>query len=358
MDGRLTEAELLANAEEAGITISASQLKRFRDEGILKRPVAVGRPGTKGGPARVYPPETIEQLRRIGDLHAKCRRFDELRIALAFEGVFVDADMLRASLVRTLEQDVELMRGFVRGVGVFRAAERLAYPSEKKRPGLLSRSERRRLVMSREDESTLAYTTAMVSFGEEPIWGSELPSVPEESSPEELFGRVIGVDRAMTDGLGDVPPWLPQGFELRRALWPLIAQGALTPKGQLKAINRATDAEIRRGFNDARMFVRLGTLTSAMERVHGLGAFGFHIISMVAKSVATHRDRARLVGGLLILRKIVDEKNFEGLADLVEQNHDVAQQMVDLPINDEEIRRVAKQHNLPTLKRDGRELSQ
>lgn len=96
-DSDLTTARLLAAARTAGFDVSETQLKRWRQRGLLPRPEQHHRAGLHGS-VSVWPPDTERHVIALCDIATRFRKLDDLLLSLWWEGWPVD----RGELLREL----------------------------------------------------------------------------------------------------------------------------------------------------------------------------------------------------------------------------------------------------------------
>lgn len=124
----VTEAVLVEAARCAGFTVSRSQLKRLRREGLVQGAAQYHPVGRRGSETR-YPAAAVDQLMGVLRIRRRRRPFDAVRFLAWEEGLWVDHRDLRATLARWVRASARsaqhLRRGEAADVTASRRAIRL-----------------------------------------------------------------------------------------------------------------------------------------------------------------------------------------------------------------------------------------
>ncbi len=306
-----TDRELLAIAANAGYAVTPRQLERWHKQHLLPRKVQEHRPGTRGSIGR-YPPGTEAQFLAVCRWRERRRKLYELRFWLWWEGWEVSLDPLRASLLRLLPSGRRSP-----AADPLDAAEETAATLMRQRRSTVPTAVRRRLRHPADVESALI-NLLLVPFGGTPAWGghgvgNELGDAPVE----RLLLRVMGLERAATDRVGDIPPWLPQGAVAVRNAVAALQQDDLTAIDTLAAAVRAAAADaLSRARDDAKLLTEdLPVIAAAAEATYGGNALGIGGLTVFIGGDA--RDRTLLLTICLRLRRGLGDAPFEAIRQAV-----------------------------------------
>ena len=311
------ESELLAGAARAGEEVSAHQLKRWRRAGLIPRPRVVHTKGVRGS-GTLYPAWAVEQLVAVARLHRTVRGLDELVVAVWWEGHWVHAEALRATLIEPLQQLSEEARA-ARGGGQdpYEAADQLLVGM--KADGAPSKATAliRSRLSGRADFLDLLWTFLVIGLGGQAPWEQEDRSLPDPAPGAlALLARATGVDRAMRDDPAGNGPWLPADFDLRAFVAELRDAGAFDLQDAAGPIREASEQQLAQAREDALLFAgSLALVGTALEGLLGedVGGMG----SLSALDPDSTSARACLVRSVLILRPLAGDAAFSAVAQLV-----------------------------------------
>lgn len=273
----LTIDQLLALAAAEGFQtpeITTRKIERWRKARLLPHPrlIRLGRKGTRSE----YPPETGRQLLALCRLR---RRFphdlDAIRFRLWYERYSLSIDDVKQSmeqlltpLLRTLPLDTS---------DSLSAAEELASQARSKR--IRSSSGRRRLKQLRNTSEVDTVLTAIfqLMLGDVPGFTAHAEEELGERPLAELFLDVLGLNRAQTDRIGEVKPWLPQdNNEIARQLEGMAEGQFLSLPALLQTLKDADTKQLAQARADlVRLLPGFKRTAKAMEGMFGPNAFGF-----------------------------------------------------------------------------------
>jgi hypothetical protein len=330
MAREIDEATLLLRCEAGGRSISRAQLKRWRRAGVLQRARQEHLLGARGS-ISWSPEEAVEQALTVATLLADGRRKTEwVLVQLWWRGMWVDRAALRVCLIdhfdpisrdaRTLAESyddpADAADAAVRAVDWGELSEIVAL--------MLARlGGRRRGRRALED---IMWFVFLLAFG-----GEYEPAPPSDGSPglEEVTAQATGIDSAKRDAGPLGTPWLAQdiaglGFvrDLRRA-------GALKVMDLAAPIRDASDDDLDRARDDARMFSgELATIAAAAQLMLGddVGGLG----SLTAMAAAVHEDAYILIYAMLVLRRALGDAPFNAIRELTQQEGPRAGAIVEL----------------------------
>lgn len=274
-----TAEQLLAVATSENYTVSLRQLERWRKQDLLPRPRTIHL-GRGRGACSVYPPGTDQQLLAVCRLYAKKRNAHHVRWHLWMEGYPIPLPVIRKTLnalvlapIRKLQRASGLDDGF----DVAEALAGRALPS-------LGRSRRGRALRKRLNDNDADVQSAMTLFfgllfgAEDLSFHSDLlEEEVGELSPAQILLRTLGLERALTDRIGDGEPWLQsdvaETFQdaSEKRLFSLAELGL--------ALERASREELDQAREQSDLFVwGLHVMVPSLEARFGPGAFGLAIV--------------------------------------------------------------------------------
>jgi hypothetical protein len=314
----LSLRELIAAVTARGCQVSATQVKRLRAEGMLRCLGQEHPQGIRGSLSR-YAASEVDQLILVMRIAKVERRFDQRRVLVGWHGGWVDPNALRRSLVAILGAVSAEVRRETDGIeDPEDAADRLIR-MERHKGGL---SQQRRLIRRRLRGSAGAEQSALYAFAALGL-GAELTLREHDpNSVEEPLGRIleraIGLDRARTDHLGSRGPLLPEHVNVEDVLHDLQSSGMLDVREMEQAVIAASDEQLQRAFDDARLLADLALFGEAAEASYGedVAALGSFVTGRPDGHDAT--TIAILVRNMLIMRSIVPDDALEAMADAVE----------------------------------------
>jgi hypothetical protein len=279
----VTEDELLRSAPGT----SARQLKRWRMEGLMPRPIQRHVAGRRGSVSS-YPPQAVGQLASLLRLRSQERRLDELRFRLWWQGYWVEEAALRATLVGLAEKSISELQGLRDRYGdAYGAADeviRQLDASGLRHPFL--RLIRYNIKGSSYDFQAVVYAIVLLAFGETPVW--ESPDVgADEADPDTraAMERALGLVRAVQDRLDEVGPLVEEPVDVP-GLFDRLLTAKVLPITTLSDVPKTASME---ELNEARDFSRtivqdLGAIATALERLVGRGAFGLGVFAVIERS--------------------------------------------------------------------------
>ncbi len=272
----LTVDQLLALAAAEGFhppEITARKIERWRKERLLPSPRRISL-GRGQGMRSEYPPETGRQLLALCRLR---RRFphdlDAIRFGLWYEHYSLPIDDVKQSmeqllspLLRTLPVDTS---------DSLSAAEELASQAQSKR--LRSSSGRRLKQLRNTNEvGTVLTATFQLMLGDVPGFTAHAEEELGERPLAELFLDVLGLNRAQTDRIGEVKPWLPQDSnEIAKQLEDMAEGQFLSLSVLLQTLKEANAKQLAHARADLARLRGFKQVAKAMEGVFGPNAFGF-----------------------------------------------------------------------------------
>lgn len=275
----LTEEQLLALAAAEGFhppELTPRKLKRWRMERLLPQPRLISL-GKRQGMRSEYPPGTAKQLLALCQ---HLRRFphdlDAVRFILWYEGYSIPLNDVKQSIEQLLKP---LQKYFATAAtnapDTLAAAEQTAKQLQKK----LARSKwgrRFKLLGNEEDINAVLTAVSQMWLGDTPGFTAHADEEHGERSLAELFIDMMGLKRAQTDRIGDVPPWLPQDMgEISRQLENLAGKQLLSIDAHLQTLKELTPKQLAQARNDLAGMLGLKQMAKAMETFFGPNAFGF-----------------------------------------------------------------------------------
>jgi hypothetical protein len=229
----------------------------------------------------------------------------EIRFWLWWEGYEIPISAIRATIKRLLSP-----RQDNRGLGQEQRRPRDPLEAAENAAGnLLARPrssshvvrQLRRHLGNDEDAFTALVALLLPVFGGKPVWkGAELALELGETEPQELVLKGLDLQRAATDRVGDVGPWLPEGKEaIPLAISALREAGFFKLESLHGLVNTLTVEELEQARAGARSFGRdLPVVAEARAVRFGRGAFGLGAFrSLAVKGPGV----ARMLAGLVVL---------------------------------------------------------
>lgn len=306
----MTTDQLLDAARRAGLSLTPHALKRWRREGLLRRPEQIHRAGIEGSAAR-YPPGTLGQLLKVAELRRRERRFDELRFDTWWHDGWVEAGALRRSLMHVLDEPLKEIRAIRRQhTDPFDAAHAVVMASDASRGRSPVTRLLRRRAGSGDDVASAMVPVLVLAFGGEPIWHTQDVGLDEkEADPIELVRRVIGLERASTDALEGDEPWLTELPDVVGDLELLRDSGLLELERPSELIAGTPEGELDRARRLARTLAdEMPLFARALELRFDRDAGGFGVFQ-----VTSGRDarwfRAYFVRFCVLLPRLVSPEN-------------------------------------------------
>ena len=319
MTGGITQTALLDAAERLGACVSADQLKRWRRGGLLPRPAVEHVAGVRGSRA-LYPERAVEQLVIVERLHRSAFRLDALRVAVWWEGHWVEPRALRAALIAPLERLSAQARALTSGTeDPFEAADVILAAMTVERASSLVTSLLRTRVGSNADLLELMWTFISLGFGAPGPWAEEDRS--EDAAPDflQLLARATGTDRMRANPAG-FGRWIPPDFDLAKFTEDLQSAGAFDIADMSRPIRDASDAALLRARDDAMMFYDgLNTIGHVLQELRDEEIPWLSALCVLAPESAA--DRSSLIRNMLLLRTLAGEEAFARVTALVEGEH-------------------------------------
>jgi hypothetical protein len=260
-----TGKELLGLAQARGYPVSARQLAYWHRKGLIPRPVQRSL-GKGHGTESVYPPGTGEQLLALCEAHSGEKRLDHVAWRLWWEDHEVSFGLLREFLVRVAaEVDgwMQELRDQETGQLSGSAWNRLDDAPEERLSKPLSRARKR--VSRRRFDTFMRVLFEVVTGGFEGF-GSEEPE-----ADRRVMEKGLGLERARTDRLPNVEPWLKTDIatilrDVSRQLFGLSLSEELA---------NLEDEQLLEARDEARSWMEvLDRFSRVLERAFGRGAFG------------------------------------------------------------------------------------
>jgi len=291
-----TVEDLIEQALGAGHAVTHRQIERWHKAGLLPRRHQFHLAGLRGSVSR-YPAGIERQFvalcRLVLEQHRPLR---EAGFWLWWDGYNVPPGKVRLALQRLLrpshemrELAAEYRRPFDAAEA---AAERMAAHGGRSRAlGVL----RRNLKADEQDVQTALLDICQMAFGSQPIWtGDGLEEEHGEQSPQEIVFQALGLDRAASDKVGDVGPWLTGGAEMVPRVFALPREGGLRNWLAFpELIAGVHDEELELAREDAHFLAEdLPAMATLIKAQHGKAAFGFEMLRPAAEGDAWTRALA------------------------------------------------------------------
>ncbi len=306
----LTADQLLALAAAEGFhppEITARKIERWRKVRLLPHPrlIRLGRKGTRSE----YPPETGKRLLALCRLR---RRFphnlDAIRFGLWYERYPLPIEDVKQSMEQLL---TPLLRALLLDASdPLTAAEQQASQVQSKP---LRSSSGRRLKRLRNTDEVVSVVTAMfqLALGDVPGFTAHAEEDYGERSLTELFVDVLGLNRAQTDRIGEVKPWLPQdNNELARQFEDMAVGQFLSLPALLQTLKEANSRQLVQARTDLARLRDFRQAAKAMEGMFGPNAFGFGLLGELPGDPAFH------VYFLLVLMRLWATPHSAGISEI------------------------------------------
>jgi hypothetical protein len=317
--GGMSQRELLAAARRQGAKVSSDQLKRWREAGLVPRPTVVHVAGIRGSRA-LYPEWAIEQLVIVERLHRSIHRLDALRVAVWWEGHWVEPNALRASLIVPLDRLSAQARELTGDAeDPFAAADVIvsAMAIERASSGITSLLRKR--LGGNADLINLIWTFLSLGFGAPGPWAEDDRTEDPAPSFFDLLERATGTDR-MRVRTTNVGGWIPPDFDMAKFTEELRAVGAFDAQDMSRPIREASNDAIEQARVDAEMFYdRLHAIGRVLEDLLDEEIPWLRALSFLAPRDAA--DRSSLIRNMLILRVLAGDASFGRVEALVEQEY-------------------------------------
>ena len=203
---------LVARAEELGYQVTQQQIQRWHRSGLLPRPIPKGL-GRGKGTVYLYPENTFPRLVDVIKLRDQSRSLADIRWSLWWKGYEVDVKLLRADLMRDIQEYRSSLAELVSFDGRLSDQARMYLESQSRTPP----SAVLRTISRRTGRAQLANFLdgfIRVIFDDLPVDQEELKAVEHG----------LGIDAAMNDQVNGMS-WLTHGMEtiiapMRKLLQP------------------------------------------------------------------------------------------------------------------------------------------
>ena len=315
----VTRAELLAAAHREGVEVSADQLKRWRRAGLVPRPTVEHVAGVRGSRA-LYPEWAIEQLVIVERLHRSTRRLNALRVAVWWEGHWVEPDALRSALIAPLDRLSAQAHKLTTGTkDPPTAADAIVDAMKIEQASSQVTSMLRKRVGGNSGLINLMWTFVSLGYGAPGPWTEE--DRTEDPAPTflELLERATGTDRMRANPVVTAS-WIPPDFDLATFTQDLQSSGAFDITDMSRPIRQATDEALEQARADATMFYdRLNTIARVLKELRDEEIPWLEALSVLAPQSAF--DRSGLIRNMLILRTLAGDDALAMIAALVESEH-------------------------------------
>jgi hypothetical protein len=283
---------VIAGLMVRGRPVTRTQLARWHQAGYVPEPIQRHQAGVRGS-VSWYPAGTRAQLQAFCALHTRERNLPEVAWRMWWARYPVPIDHARIQL----RQVVTLWQGEIAKARDLLAASATSAEGEAELDRLLmaaakgrttrkvARQARQRL--GRERFMTFVRILLQVATGTFEGFAVD-PVTWTDEDERQLVEAGLGLQRARTDRLLDVPPWLPNG--IGDTLTWLSRQLREHPLGE--DLDRATEAELASARDEVRLFLALFESFSTMaERIFGRYAFGFGTLARAIREM-TPQDQA------------------------------------------------------------------
>jgi hypothetical protein len=314
-----TQAELLAAAVRQGAEVSVDQLKRWRRAGLVPRPTVEHPAGLRGSRAQ-YPNWAIEQLVIVERLHRSIHRLDALRVAVWWEGHWVQPDALRAALIAPLERISAQARELTdEAEDPFAAADAIVAAMTIERASSKITSLLRKRLGCNADLINLIWTFLSLGFGAPGPWVED--DHTEDPTPNflQLLDRATGTDLMRTKPTG-AGSWIAPDFDIVKFTEELQNAGAFDVEDMSRPIREATDAALQQARTDAAMFYDgLNAIGQVLQELRDEEIPWLSALSALEPEDTA--DRSGLIRNMLILRALAGDETLAQVEALVECEH-------------------------------------
>jgi len=284
-----TRAELIALAQTKDYDVSATQLANWHRYGLIPRPVQVSL-GKGHGTQSVYPTSTGTQLLALCHVHKTEKRLDHVAWHLWWEGYDVSLDAVRTflgSVMDQLDSDVRQLVDMANGDLSDVAWEWIEHALSARLPKLLSGARKR---VGRKHFDTFLTVLFTVSNG---IFEGPHADAEEADFDRRILEKGFGLQRARTDRIGGIAPWLPSS-------WVGEALGAasrfLGTRCWADELAMITDMDLVYARDEVRSLLKIfGAYSARFDRIFGRGAFGFSVLGKMIRSIEAPEQAACLL---------------------------------------------------------------
>jgi hypothetical protein len=152
------------------------------------------------------------------------------------------------------------------------------YLPDWERPALAKRL--RASLRRREDVYTVLHAIGLQLFRGTVDWTATGGTDAAAASPQALLFKALGFDRAFTDRIGDVGPWIREEDAQLNTNFAVLRQGGLRNYTSFyRILQEASDDDLVQARNDTRLLIDyFRTVIGALEAVWGAGSFGFGFV--------------------------------------------------------------------------------
>jgi hypothetical protein len=315
----ISQAELLAAADRHGAKVSDDQFKRWRKASLVPRPTVEHVAGIRGSRAR-YPEWAIQQLVIVDRLHRTIHRLDALRVAVWWEGHWVEPDALRASLIAPLDRLAAKARELTAGAeDPFAAADAIVFAMTIARASSGITSLLRKRLGGNADLINLIWTFLSLGFGAPGSWTQDDRTDDPAPGFIELLERATGTDHMRLSRM-DAGSWIAPDFDMAKFTEELQRVGAFDIQDMSRPIREASNAALEQARVDAETFYdRLHAIGQVLEDLRDEELPWLRALGALTPTDAA--DRSNLIRNMLILRALAGDDSFGQVEALVEREH-------------------------------------
>jgi hypothetical protein len=268
--------DVIAGLAIRGRSVTRTQLARWHRAGYVPEPIQRHQAGVRGS-VSWYPTGTHAQLAAFCALHSRERNLPVVAWRMWWMGYRVPtghARTLLSEVVTDWHRDIARLRELINASAESdEGAEALEQLLETAKVARTTRKFFRQARQRLGRERFVTFVRILLEVVTGTFEGYTVDSVTWSDTEErEIVETGMGLQRARTDRILDVQPWLPQG--IGETLTTLSRQLRDHPFGE--DLEAATDAELASARDELRAVLALFEGFSAMaERIFGRHAFGF-----------------------------------------------------------------------------------
>ena len=259
----LSEDDLISLANQHGFSVTARQIKRWRQAGILPLPKQVH--PDFGVTYTEYPPETANHLLAVCRFLKADRRLNRVAMMLFFEGFAIPLPALNEAIdslfFRRMNQRKEVN-------SIREIAEDATYLLSQRQNSASMKQMRKRMGSS-EQFKTLIMSGFMLLLDPSLDLGK---SEREQAKMGNLITKALNLRRASTDRFGDAEPWFhgQLGTELKE----MKENGFLSFDAMYATLRTATIEELAQARADMEFLRLLKDAAQKFQMLFGEGALG------------------------------------------------------------------------------------